>query len=341
MANYASSVLVNAQAQLAKKYNEAELRRKSRPVLDLAVKNVPYCLPDHQKLKTADARTVEVKYLKKKAAGSASAKVASHTGTKGDSGTLNLSWSTIVEKFYTSRKQAQNNVIAFDAMFQHELEQAIANIKDRAETAGIASVVSNRCQLLAAALPTGAGTWSDTNFALAIASGNASYFAQYMKQFMAARFYRGEFDVIADLIQYNSFERVQNQGAGNSTNTSFQFAGLNIAPTTDTILGAYTAGSCLIMPQGTFAGLIWNDPENRKGKDEGNNNVGLLGTLVDPFGSGITFDISHYVVRRDESGAGGHAQDIVDEWEISLNIGWAVPPISTASDSAIHLIAQG
>jgi hypothetical protein len=339
MANYASSVLVNAQAKLATKYNEAELRRKNRPVLDMAVKNVPYCLPDHQALKVAEARTVEVKYMKKKAAGSATAKVASHTGTKGDSGTLNLSWGTIVEKFYTSRKQAQNNVIAFEAMMQHELEQAIQNIKDRAETAGLAALVAARCQIAAPAT-SGAGTWDATNFALDITAANASYFAQLAKQFMFGRYYRGEFDVIADLIQNGSFERVANQGAGNQTNTGFQFNGLNIAPTTETILAAKTGGSCIIMPSGSFAGLVWNDPLNRKGDDNGQNAVGMLGTLADPFGSGVVFDVSHYVVRGDESANGGHVQDIVDQWEVSLNIGWAVPPISTTSDSAIHLIAQ-
>jgi uncharacterized protein YbjQ (UPF0145 family) len=343
MANFASSVLVNAQAVLASKFNEAELRRKNRPVLNMAVNNTEYCLPDHQALKKAEARTVEVKYLATKAAGSTTAKVALHTGTKGDSGTLNLSWSTYVEKFYTSRKQAQNNVIAFERMFQHELDQAIQNLKDRAETAGLAAVVSNRCQRTAAQIGTGhgAGTWSDVNFALAVASGDASYFAQLAKQFMFYRKYRGEFDVISDLVQFGKFERVMNQGAGNSTNTAFQFGGLNIAPTIETILSAYTSGAALVMPKGSFAGLVWNDPENRKGRDEGNNNVGALTTMLDPYGSGIVFDVSQYTVRRDESAAGGHAQDIVDEWEVSLNIGWAVPPISTSSDSAIHLIAQG
>jgi hypothetical protein len=339
MSNYASSVLVNAQAVLASKYNEAELRRKERPVLTLATKNVPYCLPDHEALRVAEARTVEVKYLKTKAAGSDTAKVALHTGTKGDSGTLNLSWGTYVEKFYTSRKQAQNNVISFERMMQHEIEMAIHNLKDRAETAALAALVAARCQIAAPAT-SGAGTWNGTNFALEVDASDAAYFAQLAKQFMYGRYYRGELDVIADLIQNGKFERVMNQGAGNQTNTSFQFGGLNIAPTTETITSAYSNGQAIVMPAGSFAGLVWNDPENRKGKDAGQNAVGLLGTMSDPFGSGITFDVSHYVVRRDESSAGGHAQDIVDEWELSLNIGWAVPPISTASDSAIHLIAQ-
>jgi uncharacterized protein YbjQ (UPF0145 family) len=343
VANFASSVLVNAQTVLATKFNEAELRRKQRPVLNLAVKNSAYCLPDYETLRKAEARTVEVKYLVQRAAGAATAKAALHTGTKADSGTLNLSWSTFVEKFYTSRKQAQNNVIAFERMFQHDLDQAIQNLKDRAETAGLAAVVSNRTQLNltgATGLAASQGTWDNVNKGITVAAGNASYFAQTIKQAMMFRKYRGRFDVIADLIQNSAFEKVQNQGAGNSSNTGFQFGDLNIAPTIETILGAFTLGSALVMPEGSFGGLVWNDPENRKSKDSGDNNVGTLTTMADPYGSDISFDVSHYSVRRDESASGGHAQDIVDEWEVSLNIGWAIPPISTATDSAIHLFAQ-
>lgn len=345
MSNYASSVLVNAQAKLATKYNEAELRRKNRPVIDLATKNVPYCLPDHQALRVSENRTVDVKYLKKRAAGSATAKTALHTGTKGDSGTLALSWNSFVETFYTSRKQAQNNVISFEAMYQHELEQAIQNIKDRAETAGVTAVFSNRSQINNAAVVTAsagaAASWNATNKAVDVASGSASYYAQIIRQVMTGRLYQGQYDVIADLIQMGAFERTMNQGQGNATNTAFQFANMNIVPTVDTMSGAYTAGQTLVMPAGSFAGLVWNDPMNRKGIEAGENAVGTFGTILDPFGSGLIFDISHYVVRADESSNGGGVQDVQDQWEISLNIAWAVPPISTASDSAIHLFAQG
>jgi uncharacterized protein YbjQ (UPF0145 family) len=339
MANYASSVLVTAQAKLGTKYNEAELRRKEKPVLNMAVRNQDYAIPNHQILKVAEARPVDVKYFAKKAAGAATAKVALHTGTKGDSGSVTLSFNTIVEKFYLSRKQAQNNVIAYQDMFNFELEQAIQNIRDRAETAGLAALVAGRLQT-AAPTTSGAGTWNNTNKALEISAGNAAYFALYAKQYLRGRYFSPDYDVVADLLQATAFEKVANQGAGNSTNTGFQFAGMNIAATQETILGAYTAGSALIMPAGTFAGLVWNDPKNRSGVNEGNNNVGMLGTLADPFGSGAIFDVSMYTVRRDESANGGHAQDIADEWEIALQIGWALPPLVTANESAVHLIAQ-
>lgn len=338
MANYAPSVLATAQTMLSTKYNEAELRRKQRPAINLAVKNQDYAIENVQQLKSAEARAVDVFYKLKKAAGSATAKVARHTGGKGDSAKVTLSWNTLVETFRISQKQAQNNVVGFDAMFQHEMDQAIQNLLDRAETAAVAYLVAQRLQTAAPAT-SGAATWNNTNKAFEVALANKEMFVQMAKTILEGRLFRGSYDAIVDLKLRNDIEKYANQGSGNSTNTAFQFPGFNHAPTTDTILGAYTAGSALVMPAGQFAGLVWNDPLNRQGvvKDA---YVGMMSTMQDPYGSGITFDVSMYSDRADESAAQGGVQDIKDEWEISMNIGWALPPISTASESIVHLIAQ-
>lgn len=340
MANYAPSVLATAQGMIGRKYNEAELRRKQRPAVSLALKNQDYAIPDHEKLKTADSRTAQVAYLLRRSAGSATAKVASHTGNKADSAMVTLSYVRHVETFRVSRKQAQNNVLGFQTMFNNEMEQAIQNLLDRHETSGISYLVANRCQVAAPEV-SGAGTWDGTNFGLVVDVANKARFAQFAKSFMQGRLYRGQLDMIADLTAYRDLEYQAAQGAGNSVNTSALFQGLNILPTVDTILSAFTDGSALIMPAGTFAGLNWNDQLNRAGTvNSGDNNVGMLGTMVDPYGSGAIFDVSTYTARADESSASGNVQDIKDEWEVSLTIGYALPPLSTASDSPVHLIAQ-
>lgn len=338
MANYQDSLLVNAQTVLATKYNEAELRRKERPVLTMASKN-DYSIPAAEEIRKSNDRTVEVKWLKQKSAGAATAKVAAHTGTKGDSGTTNLVWVTYTETFYTSAKQAENNVIQLERMFQHEMEQAIDNLKDRHETYGLSYLVSNRCQLAAPAT-SGQGTWDAANFSLDIAATEQDYFAQRAKTFMRGRYYRGDLDMIPDLALYPILERTMWQGAGNSTNLNPQMQGVNFAPTTETILAAKATGSALIMPAGTFAAINWNEPLNRSGKiNSGMTNIGMVGTLLDPFGSGYKFDVSTYSVRSDQSSAGGNVQDFVDQWEIALTVAYALPPLALADDSPVHLIS--
>lgn len=48
---YSSGLLTNAQVKLASKYQEAELRRKERPVLAIGTRNAQYTLPDWKTLK--------------------------------------------------------------------------------------------------------------------------------------------------------------------------------------------------------------------------------------------------------------------------------------------------
>jgi hypothetical protein len=335
---YSSSLLTNAQVRLATKYNEAELRRKERPVIAMGMRNAAYTIPDFETVKTAEARTVEVKYLKQKAAGAAIAKVAVHTGTKGGSGTLNLAWGCITETFYISAKQAQNNVIGLNTMFDFELEQAIDNLKDRAETIALAYAASHNCQVASPAT-SGAGTWDGQ--ALSIAESEKEYFVQLAKTFMRGRYFRGELDMIPDLRLWPLLERTMWQGSGNDRNLNPQMQGVTFAPTTETINGSYTNGSALVMPAGTFKMMDWNDPLNRSNKNEGNNNVGMFTTLLDPQGSGIRFDVSKYSARGDESSNGGGVQDVLDQWEVSLWYAFGVPPLVAASDSPIHIIAKG
>lgn len=341
MSNYAASALLTAQTTLKKKYNEAELRRKLRPAVALALNNSEYTMPNANEQRKAEQRPVETHFKLKKAAGSSTTKAARHTGSKGDSSKITLSWNRWAETFSFSRKLMQNKLFSTQEVFNHEVEQAILNLQDRAETAAIAYLFANRCQLLAAAVNTnGTGTWDDTNKALEIAAENENYFVQMAKTFMFGRHYRGQLDMITDLILSPKLERVQNQGAGNHTNTAFQFGGASITPTTDTISAAYSKGQALVMPQGLFAGMNWNDALNRQGFGRDSDYVGMLTTMQDPFGLNATYDVSVYTDRADTSGIDGNVQDILDEYEISLCIGWAIPPLSLANDSVIHQIAN-
>lgn len=341
MANYATAALLTAQTKLASKYNEAELRRKLRPAVQMALQNSDYSIPDANAQKVAEQRPVEVHYKLKKAPGASTTKAARHTGSKGDSSKLTLSWNRWTETFSFSRKLLFNKVFGAQEIFNHEVEQAIQNLQDRAESAAVAYLVANRCQLLAAAIEeNGTGTWDDVNLCLDIAAGDINYFPQLAKTFMWGRHYRGALDVIADLRLMPILERVRNQGAGNATNTGFQFDGFNAVPTTDEILAANTKGQALVMPQGIFSGLNWNDPLNRQVFGRDNDYVGMLTTMRDPFGLNAVYDVSVYTDRADTSGIDGHVQDIMDEYEISLCIGWALPPLSTTDDSVVHLIAN-
>lgn len=348
MANYATSVLAKGQALVTGKYQAPEQRRKTPTVLEKALQNQKISIPNADDLRKSDLRTVEIYYMKDVAAGSGTAKAHNHSGSYGDSGKIELTYVTHVEKIQLPRKIAQNNIVTYQNMFNNLYEMKWKNLRKRHDDTALSYLKTNRCQLSAATInaqiaSANPGTWNETSYALEVSADKASRFAQKIKSFMAARLYAGtEYDVIADLQMADEFEYAKNQGTANNSNTQFQFAGLNIAATQDQISAAYENGSVLILPAGLFAGFSWNDPLNRSGVNSGENEVGMLGTISDPFGSGASADISMYTQRADTSAntTGGSTQDIVDEWEIALTMAYALPPLSTASDSVVHLVGQ-
>jgi hypothetical protein len=358
MANYAASVLAKGQAVVEAKYGSYEQRRQMPTVMELALKNQKISIPDAQALRVSPLRTVDVNYLNNIAAGSATAKVAAHTGTYGDSSVINVVYVTHVETFSLPRKLAYNNIYGYQELFNNLYEMKWKNLRTRHDNSALAFLIANRCQLSAATInaataSANAGNWSDANLALEIDSANKAMLVQYLKSFMLARYFSGPYDIIPDLQLSRLIEFYMQQGSGNYSNTSFQFSEAGITPTQQIISSAYAQGAALIMPQGTLAGLVWNEGLNKAGVNAGENSVGNLGTVNDPLSgigfnvdgsgkpafSGAVADISMYTARADTSanGTGGSTQDIVDQWELTLTIGYVAPPLSTSNDSVIHL----
>jgi hypothetical protein len=347
MANYATSVLAKGQAVVTDRNQAPEQRRKVPTVMELALKNQKYSIPNANDLRKSDLRTVEIYYQKNVAAGSGTAKAHNHTGSYGDSGKIELIYVTHVEKIQLPRKIAQNNIITYQQMFTNLYEMKWKNLRTRHDTSALAFLIAQRCQLSAAVVnaaiaSANSGTWEDVNYSLGIDATNKNLFIQKLKSFMAARYFTGEYDVVSDLQLGDAFEYAMQQGQANNANTSFQFAGCNISKTQDVVSANYANGAVIAMPAKSFAALQWNDPLNRAGVNSGENEVGMLGTISDPFGSGAVADVSMYTGRGDTSAntTGGSTQDIIDEWELALTIGYALPPLSTTGDSVVHVIGQ-
>lgn len=306
----------------------------------LALKNTSVTIPDHQALRKKDDRPVKAYIKTKRAADNATAKAHNHTGTKADSKEVTLAWVKFVERFVIYKKQGQSNIFGYQEQLQHELMESARNIHGRAGTAALAYIQSNRCQLAAPATG-GAGTWNAANFALEVAAADQSVFHQMLSSFMRVQNYRGELDIIADPAAFRRYQFLRAQGGGNNQNLSFQFDNIaSLAETTEAIDANYSNGSALVMPAASFAGLPWNDPRNLEGDGNYDEVAGGAGTVIDPLGSGMLFDFHAYTDKADGSAQGGGVQDRVLQAELSLTIGWVLPPLSTANESVVYEIAQ-
>jgi len=347
MPNYALSVLAKGQAIVTKKHQAPELRRPFPTVFELALRNGTFSIPNAPDLRKSDKRPVEIYYQLKRSQGNGTTKAALHTGTFGDSGMVELVYVQHVETFSLPRKIAQNNILTYQAMFNHLYEEAWRNMRNRHDNSALNFLFANRMQLDAATVnaeiaSANPGTYNDTTFALEIDQTKKTRFMQMAQNYMLARLFDGTYDVVADLQTAAEFKYQMNQGAGNDKNTSFQFSGANIATTQKVVAADYSQGAALFLPSGSFSGMYWNDPLNKSGVNAGETEVGVLGTQSDPFGSGLVGDISVYTKRADTSAntTGGNPQDIVDQYEVTGIVAYALPPLSLAGDSVVHLVGQ-
>lgn len=348
MSNYAASVLVNGQSIVTAKNQAPEQRRKLPTVFELALKNQEYSIPNAQELRTSPLRTVDISYFTNVAAGVGTTKAYNHTGTYGDSGKVNLVYVSHVETFSLPRKLAYNSLLTYQNMFNNLYEMKWKNLRTRHDDSALSFLYTNRCQFSAATMnpliaSANPGTWDEGTFALGIDQTNKNLFMQRVQSFMQARNHPGEIDVIADLQKSADFMNMMQQGGGNAVNQAWQFAGTTIATTQSAIDTSYSNGAVFVLPKGLFSGMCWNEGLNRKGVNEdAGGSVGTLGTTADPFGSGAIADISMYTQRADTSAnaTGGSTQDIQDQWELTLTVAYALPPLSTALDSVVHEIGQ-
>lgn len=338
MSNYASSLLTTGQAMLTGAFANSELRYRNPVVFNAFLKSSQFMFPSIMELKTSDQRAVEAYYTKRTSRALGSNRAYNHTGSKGDSGALSLSFTTKTDKFYKSLKQADRNVITEQAMFNNELQNAIANFAEGLESSAIDHLFSNRSEVNVATVE---GTFEATNFVFEVADTKEARMAQIMKSIMGINKYNGVYDVFCDTLMFNKLEYNANQGTGNSNNLSFQYANMNFiySPELDSLASdldaTYVKGFALVAPVGTYGVVDWIPKQNRAGLV---TSVNTYGTIINPV-DGLTYAVHSYETRADENSNGGERQDVKTEFELSIDLSFNHAPLSTANETTIQAFA--
>lgn len=338
MANFTPSNLVKAQVFLKKMFNEAEMRSKRSAALVLGLKNNDVLIPSHKEIRTREDRDVEAYIAKRQSRATTAARTALHTGARGDSFALPITWSTYTDTFSMSAKQLDNNKFNFDQAFAIELRNAAINIHESIETGRIDFLMANRTQINAA---TKGGTFNAANDTFEISADKEGRFYQIAKSMMRQNKYKGVYDVIADSKMFVDAEFFLNQGDANETNTAFQFAGLNISESIELEDANYAEGIALFLPEGNYGVLPWIPKQNREGWGEGQlNEVGRFMSIPDPMGTGMDLALSVYAKREDSTASNGMEQDVTLQFELSVDIADVLAPLSVATESVVYEVAQ-
>lgn len=341
MANRTLANLSTAQAKLLGAYQAKELRFRN-PVTYLAfILSSNIMFPNYSELRLREDRAIDTNYkVRSSRALGAGGRIHNHTGVKGDTAVLTPSWSTYSDPFKISLKQADNSLYSLDEQLAAELQNITSNFAEGLETIATAYIFAQRSGVNVA---TAEGTFDAVDDAFEITEAtNGNRAIQISKSVMHVNKY-SDSNLIAfcDTIAYNKFLFDAAQGASNSTNLSFQFNGVTYIHSVELgalgagLVSAYAKGFWIMAEMGTFGVLPWIPKQNRQGVS---TKVNMFDSIINPIDNQL-YAVHSYETLATDAAANGSAQDVVTQYEVSIDISLVKAPLTTASETVFQAFA--
>lgn len=333
---YADTVLQAARAFLKDENNKKfQLRPNFTKILNVFLKDREYTIPALSSIKQATTQTTTAMYLKRKDFTISTSKTCEPTGEQSGSGKVDLTWVQKGFKIYTSFKQHAGNEVNMGRALANDLYNAEASFWTR--SSGIDAALLTYLEANKSGVNNGSsGTFDSANDIMWVSNANKNRFYNLVTADMQMNNYMPIYNEVHNTAWTAEQQYYINQGAGNSVNTQFQFAGFEFMPSnliTPGTIGSNTYGSIhYIVPDGGVAILDWNDPLNRAGKVSGNKSWGTFQSIFHPE---FTFDLFKVSDCADTTSDGGATQDYTEVWEFTLNYALAKQPISVSTEEAI------
>jgi len=339
MANYTTANLVKAQLALSGAMAKADTRFREPAVWKLFLRNSENFFPNYQALRTREDRVLEANYFKRSQRALGAARAANHTGSRGDSGVLVPSFATKTDKFSMSLKQANISIFTAQEELDNEFMNSIANFMEGLDATASAALTAARTGVNPA---TAEGTFDAANDVFEITeSTNGNRAIQIAKTVMNINKYKGRLTFVCDSIAFNRFQYLAAQGAQNSTNYSFQYVGIDFIHDPALTAAAlvidvtYTKGFFQVIPENMIGALTHIPKQNREGRT---TSVNMYSAINNPF-DGLQYALHTYETRADDGANNGYTQDVVTQFEVSLDVALEVAPLSTATESPIFAFA--
>ena len=342
MANWATSALSTGQALLTENLQtKGEWRLPDSAALNAAT-IAEMANPSLAALRTREDRTVSMYFPVRQAAINGTARAAAHTGARGDSNAKTPSWSTFSEPFSISKKQAGNNVLTWAQLYASLKRNAVMNILARADAWFVAALVADKTQVNVGG---GNGSFNAVDDIYENPLAEINYFFQNAKDCMWDNLYRGQLVGVLDSKAFSLSQRLRASGSANAVNYGFQLEGINVVGSTRTVLGSTYGGSGVFYEAGQVGIIPWIPTENRKvlSPEEVVDYNGGYGMFTIPQFPGVMFAEHAYSTRADDTGNGGYTQDLVMQFEISIDLAYQSNPLSSfrgANDSVVYGVGQ-
>jgi hypothetical protein len=327
MANYANTVLLAALSELTEKSNK-DLRAPqygaTRAFNDYK-RDVILNFDEFQAIEAEpDLRTRSVDYLRRDSQSVGSSRAASLTGAMGTSTRTNLTFVTYSREFTLSDDNARNNTQNAVKQLAAQIRNARLDLGAAIETAAITKLEAFKNTV---DLSSGLTTWDSSNYLNSVANADEDRYFNIISTEMQMRDYNG----MLQCINYGTLNEIKYwqsaQGAANSSNLQFQYGDKTFYTSNSVTNSSDHVGTSYVVEEGALGLVDWIPPKNRNG---------LLGhadfdftAMPDPFGIFDNFSLAVEKKVQDSSGIGGNTQDAVWLYEMSIDVGFFIPDITT------------
>lgn len=340
MPNYDLAEFAKMQTIAVGKFQSNEMRFRDPVLWKMLVSNGVSMIENYQTAKTSIDRVIEMNFKNRTSRALGGAPSHTHTGAQGDSSIVTPTWTPYTDKFVSTLKEANNKIYTPDELFIDKLQNLYINFSEGLEAVSSAFLFSNRTQVGASAV---GATWDNTDYVYKItATTDGTKAISIMKMVMDLAKYQGTaFDVVFDPIAWVEFESQINQGTSNSTNTAYQFNGVNflldplLTAAGAGLVGAYSKGFWLAVPQGMAGAMPWIDQQQTQGVE---TTVSTFTNAINPI-DGVKLGIHTYETNIDGTSLGGQVQDVGTELQATVYTAFEVAPDSTSGASPVTAFA--
>ena len=333
MANYANTLKLDALAMLQENAN-----KDFRPDMYGATKafndykrDVILNFDDFRNAESEpDLQSRKVDYLRRDSQTVGSYRSASLTGAMGTSTRDTLTFVTYTREFTISDDNARANVFNAARQLAAQMKNARLDIAAEIESDAVAKLESykntsngNRGTVL--------GTWDSTNYVYEIANANKDEYFNYMETGMRDLNYSGRLQEVHTGAANALINYQQAQGQANSANLQFQYPAFDFYTSNSiTNLSDYYCTS-YVMEQGSLGLVDWIPPKNREGLTHNDFEFSAMPDPMGIFDGG--FSLAQQLKVQDSSAGGqaigGNTQDAVWLFEMSIDVAFYIPTITT------------
>lgn len=339
MADFTVSEWAKAQARLKDKFQSIEMKSKIPSAMQFFLDKRDISIEGLKGLRYKETRPQEAYYKIRQARSTTGAtRNFSHTGVDGDSALINLAWTTYLDKFSISMKRYDNNLYDFTEALAQNMENVFINLKDDIDTAALVYLDTNKT---AANLATKLGSFNALNdvWENPLATGAEDFFRN-AKSMMRQNFYTGQYNVLVDPVASALAEKNIAQGSGNATNLGYQFSGLNVVEHTGLADANYLTGLGYFFTPESIAALDWIPKQNINGfgnLENATKDNPFFTSIVEPY-FGLRLAVHIYKEGADTSATNGSAQDVVWQYEFSVDLSLNHAPMTLATHTPIMAV---